>query len=325
MPFSFPSSPTVGDQSTQNGRVYQWTGSAWEIVPIPTSVDAGNLTGTVALARIPSLPASQIGSGSLDAARLPLSTTAQALAGTNAATVLTPAAMHLSRRGSGRARFFELFTDFAMDFSGNAPGSDGFIFGNQSSGGGSGFNLSSNTSDSFTTPTAGILTVTTGTTSTGRGGFDSWTSRPHRADTGTTTFETLIYLPLLASATEDYVLRIGYVRGSGIDLQCVCFEYDRAASANWRCVTGNEGNFTRSTTSVAVTQTNWIKLSATWTSDSASFFINDASAGTITSNIRAQTSWIGGHIIKTAGTTARTMLVDYFYARHDFTNERTFT
>jgi hypothetical protein len=53
MPFSFPSSPTVGDQSTQNGRVYSWTGSAWEIVPIPTTVDAGNLTGTVAVARLP--------------------------------------------------------------------------------------------------------------------------------------------------------------------------------------------------------------------------------------------------------------------------------
>jgi hypothetical protein len=53
MPFSFPSSPTIGQQSTQNGRVYQWTGSAWEIVPIPTTVDAGNLTGTVAAARLP--------------------------------------------------------------------------------------------------------------------------------------------------------------------------------------------------------------------------------------------------------------------------------
>ena len=52
MPFSFPASPTVGQQSTQNGRVYQWTGAAWEIVPIPTSVDAGNLTGTVADARL---------------------------------------------------------------------------------------------------------------------------------------------------------------------------------------------------------------------------------------------------------------------------------
>jgi len=33
MPFSFPSSPSVGDKSTQNGREYVWTGYAWELVP----------------------------------------------------------------------------------------------------------------------------------------------------------------------------------------------------------------------------------------------------------------------------------------------------
>jgi hypothetical protein len=53
MPFSFPSSPTVGQQSTQNGRVYSWTGSAWELVPNAATFDAANLTGTVALARLP--------------------------------------------------------------------------------------------------------------------------------------------------------------------------------------------------------------------------------------------------------------------------------
>jgi hypothetical protein len=31
MPFSFPASPSVGDRSTQNGRVYVWTGSAWDL------------------------------------------------------------------------------------------------------------------------------------------------------------------------------------------------------------------------------------------------------------------------------------------------------
>jgi len=53
MPFSFPASPTVGQQSTQNSRVYQWTGSAWELVASATTFDAGNLTGTVATARLP--------------------------------------------------------------------------------------------------------------------------------------------------------------------------------------------------------------------------------------------------------------------------------
>lgn len=32
MPFSFPASPTVGQQSTQNGRVYSWTGRVWRLV-----------------------------------------------------------------------------------------------------------------------------------------------------------------------------------------------------------------------------------------------------------------------------------------------------
>lgn len=32
MPFSFPSSPTVGQQSVQNGRTYQWDGYAWNLV-----------------------------------------------------------------------------------------------------------------------------------------------------------------------------------------------------------------------------------------------------------------------------------------------------
>ena len=58
MPFSFPASPAVNDQSTQNGRTYSWSGYAWEIVATPAA-----------------LPASVITSGTLDAARLPLATT----------------------------------------------------------------------------------------------------------------------------------------------------------------------------------------------------------------------------------------------------------
>ena len=62
MPFSFPSSPSVSQQSTQNGRAYSWTGYAWELVgsgtdsrwdlflpAAPTSVtaSAGNTQATV--------------------------------------------------------------------------------------------------------------------------------------------------------------------------------------------------------------------------------------------------------------------------------------
>jgi len=44
VPFSFPASPTVGQQSTQNGRVYSWTGSAWELVPVDASALFSPLT-----------------------------------------------------------------------------------------------------------------------------------------------------------------------------------------------------------------------------------------------------------------------------------------
>lgn len=32
MPFSFPSSPSIGQTSVQNGRTYQWNGYSWDLV-----------------------------------------------------------------------------------------------------------------------------------------------------------------------------------------------------------------------------------------------------------------------------------------------------
>jgi hypothetical protein len=37
MAISFPSSPTVNQQSVQNGRTYYWTGYAWEIYAAPVA------------------------------------------------------------------------------------------------------------------------------------------------------------------------------------------------------------------------------------------------------------------------------------------------
>ena len=314
MPFSFPSNPSIGQQSTQNGRVYSWTGSAWELVAT---------SGLAAVATSGS--ASDITSGTLAAARLPLSTTAQALTGTDTATALTPAAMHLARRGSGRAKFWEVFNDFTFDFSGYAGGSDGCVFTSQSSGAGSGIDLFSNPSSSYSRGTAGILSVYTGTTTTGRGGFDSFQSRPHRFDTGTTAYEALVYLPALATVSEDYVLRLGYLQGNALSNDVVAIEYNRSASANWHGLTGFNATYSRVDSGVPVAATAWVKLGIIWTSSSATFYVNDSAVGTISSNIRADgATRIGAHIIKSAGTTSRSVLFDYVYVRHDFSSDRTF-
>jgi hypothetical protein len=60
MPLSFPSSPSVNQTSTQNGRTYKWTGSVWEFVSsggggsglswssVPASATASGTAGQIA-------------------------------------------------------------------------------------------------------------------------------------------------------------------------------------------------------------------------------------------------------------------------------------
>lgn len=292
--------------------VYDGTSAVWRVDAAPSTFDG-----------------SQIASGTVAAERLPVATTAQALTGTDTATMLTPAAMHQSRRGSGRAKFFEVFTDFACSFSGQIT-SDGIVLPPSVSGAGSSATLSSSpfrSSDFSGRASAGILALQTGTTSTGRAGFDNWDgSHFPRFDVGTSTYETLVYLPDLASAAEDYVFRIGHFRSTQLTNDVIGFEYDRAASANWRGMTGLNGNYSRVNTGVAVAAGQWVLLRMVWTSSLATFFVNAANGVTLSANIRADGGGnLGAHMLKTAGTTSRAALVDYVYYRIDFNNDRTFS
>jgi hypothetical protein len=49
MALSFPASPSVGATSTQNGRQYQWTGYAWELVAGSAVTSVAGRTGAVTL------------------------------------------------------------------------------------------------------------------------------------------------------------------------------------------------------------------------------------------------------------------------------------
>lgn len=51
MPLSFPANPTVGQTSTQNGRTWTWSGSAWEINPATAQTLNPTFTGTLALSK----------------------------------------------------------------------------------------------------------------------------------------------------------------------------------------------------------------------------------------------------------------------------------
>jgi len=94
MPFSFPPSPTVGQQSAQNGRVYSWTGRVWRLVSavLASHASTHGSGGSDAI----SIAASQVTSGTLAAARLPVATT------TTAGGVIVPTSGNLSVDGSGK-------------------------------------------------------------------------------------------------------------------------------------------------------------------------------------------------------------------------------
>lgn len=82
MALSFPSSPTTNQQSTQNGRTYQWDGYAWNLVANvaghasthgaagadPVTIATSQITGLAAVATSGS--AADLGSGTLPDARL---------------------------------------------------------------------------------------------------------------------------------------------------------------------------------------------------------------------------------------------------------------
>lgn len=44
MALSFPSSPSIGQQSTQNGIVYSWTGTVWQKTATPGTINSVNIS-----------------------------------------------------------------------------------------------------------------------------------------------------------------------------------------------------------------------------------------------------------------------------------------
>lgn len=317
----------TGLQAALDGKAASTHGHAIaDVTGLQAALDGKQAAGSYAAATH-THAAADITSGTIADARLPIATVAQAVAGTSASALVTPQSMHLSRRGSGRSKFFELFTDFAMSASGINEGTDGFTWGRQVSGAGADANTFANRFVSFSRPGAGILSLITGTAANGRAAIDSWNDNSiFRFDQGTTTFETLIYIPTLATTTDDYVLRLGFVQGNALTNDLVAFEYNRSNSANWHGVTGWNGSYTRVDTGVAVAATKWIMLALEFTSTLLTLRINGTSCGTITTNIRPDGGTrLGTHLLKTAGTTSVTVLLDYVYYRHDFNSDRTFT
>lgn len=144
---------------------------------------------------------------------------------------------------------------------------------------------------------------------------------------GEAEYNTLIRIPTLATATEDYIIRVGLGTATNADhANGIYFEYARASSINWRCRTASASSRTTLTTSTAVVNNAWINLR--WVCNAAGtsveFFIDSVSQGTITTNIPTTTGQgCGGNFQITAQALVSgggDFVIDWFYFSKAFTS-----
>ena len=143
---------------------------------------------------------------------------------------------------------------------------------------------------------------------------------------GVRFFEARIQLPDLSAVGEEFIIRIGLgdkVDGSDHE-DGVYFEYDRLTNVNWLLKTANSSTRTSTDSGTAVADSVWLTLRAEINAagTSVEYFIDDVSVGTIITNL--PTDRIGENIgiVKSAGTTERKFLIDYYHQVVQYTTPR---
>jgi len=132
---------------------------------------------------------------------------------------------------------------------------------------------------------------------------------------------TRIRIPNLSDGTNSYNIRIGLTSTiNQINQNSACiFTYDlsgtqtgSSASANWQALTAISNVRTFTNTTTAVSENTWVKLRIVANSSNVFFYVNNTLVATHTTNLPTSLNLFPYiDIRKTAGSTARTLEVDY--------------
>jgi hypothetical protein len=132
---------------------------------------------------------------------------------------------------------------------------------------------------------------------------------------------TRIRIPNLSDGTNSYNIRIGMVNSlNQVNIGDGCiFTYDlsgtqtgSSASSNWQALTANTNVRTFTNTATSVSANTWVKLRIVANSSNVFFYVNNTLVATHTTNIPTSVNLVPYiDIRKTAGSTARTLEVDY--------------
>jgi len=182
----------------------------------------------------------------------------------------------------------------------------------------------------------GILTLGTSTNATGRSTLFQTNSLQggFYLGSGKILFEAAVKIPTLSSSAETFAVNIGLCREatSISSSNGVFFSYDSAgigtgstAIGRWQVATTAGGTRSFTTTSVQVVAGQFYTLKAVINADATQvdFYIDGVLVKTETTNIPTVNP-LGNivNLIKSNGTTARTVDVDYYYFKQKFTTAR---
>lgn len=223
---------------------------------------------------------------------------------------------------------YEFFSDFINSIATQSSGIDLRAVNN-----GTGAATSQQATDAANR--VGLVRTGTGTTSTGRSGVSSAITAI-RLSGGEWYYRIAVNVTALSTSGERFQFLCGFQDSNSTSDQTdgVFFLYDEggvssgsAASANWQCVTSNNGARTFTTTSNAVSAATWASLSIliNAAANSVGFYINDVLAATHTANIPTGSGRLVGFgwlLVKSVGSTERTVDIDYLLARCVFTSAR---
>jgi hypothetical protein len=149
------------------------------------------------------------------------------------------------------------------DFENNAITDTGFT-NTANAGGGAGAGITMGVTTGITSSQAGIISLITGTGTTARSTIQRGSTNVFFGG-GVHVFEAYVYIPVLSTVTDEYILYIGFgdVSGAGDMNDGAYFKYDRLNfSVNWQMCTANggAGNRTATASATAVAAATWIKL-----------------------------------------------------------------
>lgn len=190
---------------------------------------------------------------------------------------------------------------------------------------GSGGNNQSNASE---TNHPGVWEHYTGTDTTGAGGITSGNAYALRHGGGRIKYVTWIKTPsALSDGTNRYSIVAGYSRSTltyAPNEFCGARYVDNVNSGNWQATCRNGGAESVQDTGVAVVADTWYRIEIDVNAGATSVVVtvNGTAAAAVASNVPTAEGYFHTGIIKSAGTTARSMYTDAYGWMQHFTTGR---